>query len=252
MALKHAAVTERREDFSRYMVHLTRDDREATEWHGMTARENFDNILLHLEIAALAPHCLHRKKVPSEYRDNLKVCCFTETPLDQIEHLIGSIPGRQIKLEPYGFVFPREFMLLNGAQQVTAVNCYSGNGVRDGYDAILETAIKLKFKNRSWKTLAFVSAMHEGYDFSWEREWRIRGMLKFTLDDLKYVILPDDDDQELIEDLVKKGISYICPGWTYERIADELSAQQRRTKKILTPKPKIIFQPKKLKNAGNG
>lgn len=237
MALKCDWLTDQREDFSRCMVHLTRDDRGEPE--GMTARENFDNILLQRRIAAFRPHCLHCKKVPARFRQLFDVCCFTETPLDQIQHLTGRIAGRQVELEPYGFVFSREFLLRNGAQQVIHVNSYGGGELRASYDAVFDTALVRKFKNKSWRILPFVSAMHDNYDFSWEREWRIRGELGFRSSDLQCVTLPDDEDDELLESLARKGIAYICPGWTYEQIALEIAAQQRRTRKLLKPSPLV-------------
>lgn len=246
MVLKSDAMTEKRADFSRFMVHLTRDDRgewEGGQIEGMTARENFDNILLHERITALQPHCLHRKRVPQKYRHLLNVCCFTETPLDQIQYLVGNIPSRQVKLEAYGFAFSREFMLRKGAEQVTGINGYGGER-RAAYDAILETAIARNFKNRSWRSLAYISAQHDGYDFSAEREYRLRKDLEFKADDLEFVILPDGDDEELVESLARRAIAYICPGWTYEQIAKEIAKQQKMTKKLLTPRLKLPIKPK--------
>ena len=207
MALNHTDVTERRADFSRFMVHLTRDD--SGEINGASARENFENILTHGQILALRPHCLHRYKVPRDYRKLFNVACFTETPLDQIEHLVAEISGRRINLEPYGFVFTREFLLRNGAQQAINVSSYSGTGQIDSFNAIFEMAVAGKFRGRSWKILPFVNVMRDDLDFSWEREWRIRGALNFTSDDLQHVILPEDADDELKESLARRAISYI-------------------------------------------
>src|SRR5437016_3781867 len=93
-----------REDISRFMVHLTRDDEnEWPEGSGGDARHNFESILDHKSILAIKPHCLHGdliRKVPEKTQDKFKVACFTETPLAQIKHLLA-VTRRQIDLEAY-------------------------------------------------------------------------------------------------------------------------------------------------------
>src|SRR5947209_5814229 len=122
MSLRHPIATENRLDFSRFFVHLTRDDR-GTDKNGGTAESNFLRILEERQILNVRPHCLHGAKIPDEQCELFKVACFTETPLTEIKHLVG-IPKRQVNLEPYGFVFLREFLIRKGAQQATYVNNY--------------------------------------------------------------------------------------------------------------------------------
>lgn len=55
-------VTEGREDLSRFVIHLTRNDKRDFS-NGGTARENFLNILEQKEIKAFRPHCLYNKKI---------------------------------------------------------------------------------------------------------------------------------------------------------------------------------------------
>jgi hypothetical protein len=111
-------VTQYRDDISRFMVHLTRDDRPTDTEHGMEAADNFLNILRTRQIVALRPHYLHASKVPERHKRKVNVCCFTEFPLSQIEHMIGYMPGRQVQLEPFEFVFKREFLIEKPAQPV--------------------------------------------------------------------------------------------------------------------------------------
>ena len=117
-------VTHHREDISRFMVHLTRDDRQTDQEQGASAEENFLNILNSKTIVALRAHCLHAGSVPEPHREKFSVCCFTECPLSQIEHMIGDLPGRRIQLEPFGLVFKREFLMEKPAQPVIYVNIY--------------------------------------------------------------------------------------------------------------------------------
>jgi hypothetical protein len=167
-------VTEQRDDISRFMVHLTRDD--SGDWEGGgggTARQNFLDIFRERTILAPKAHCLHARKMTPSQEKKCRVACFSEMPLSAIKHVAKPISGRRIELEPYGFVFKREFIIEKGGQEVTYVNSYEGNSaVRDSYDRSFEIAVKNDFTGKLWRQLPFVSAMNERFDFFWEREWR--------------------------------------------------------------------------------
>src|SRR5258708_7347548 len=107
MPPKHTTVTELREDVSRFVVHLTRDDRKDFTGGGK-AKANFLAILNEKKILAARPHCLHHAKVKDTPQEkSFNVACFTEVPLNQIQFLVGPIAGRRIELESYGFVFTK-------------------------------------------------------------------------------------------------------------------------------------------------
>jgi hypothetical protein len=222
-----------RDDYSPFVVHLTRDDRSD---NGATALANFNSILRERRIRAYNAHCLHGKKLKQldlVQQNRCKVTCYTETPLDQIKHLTQPIPGRSHNFDPFGFVFHKEFLLENNAQPVTYVNSYGpSNVVREGFDTAFATAKKTGHKGKTWRILPFVSALHERCDFGWEREWRIAGDLKFKLDDLVCVVLPETNYGPLKYTLNKRGIAFISPDWNYSRVVEAISNQKRRTKKI--------------------
>ena len=71
---------EGRGDLSRFVIHLTRDDRNDFE-NGDTAEENFRGIVSDQTILAVRPHCLHAEDIPDEHSRQFSVCCFTEVPL---------------------------------------------------------------------------------------------------------------------------------------------------------------------------
>lgn len=113
-------------------------------------------------------------------------------------------------------------------------------------------ASKKNFTGTIWHVLPFVNVMHDGHDFTWERESRIRGHLNFELQDLVCVILPVDES-ELRERMEHVGIAAIAPEWNYEEMIGELARQQRKTKKIW--KDKLVNRaagkgPVKLVKAG--
>jgi hypothetical protein len=133
-------------------------------------------------------------------------------------------------------------LIEKGAQPAIYINSYGfKTWVLDAVHAIYSAAESNGFKAKGWRILPFVNAMHEKYDFTWEREWRVVGSVRFTLSDLVCVILPTSGNIELREALAKAGVAAISPGWTFERIVAELARQQRKTKLILgklTPKEK--------------
>jgi hypothetical protein len=236
-------VTENREDISRFMIHLTRDDSGESDWTGQSASKNFLNIYNTRTLSALKAHCLHAWRMTDGQKEKCKVTCFSEMPLTAIRHVAKPIEGRRIELAPYGFVFRREFMLEKGAQQVTYVNSYEGNNaVRESYDRDFEIGQKNNFTGKVWKKLPFISAMSDRYDFYWEREWRILGDFEFNYSDLVCVILPEDKMGIFKTKLAQQGIAWISPEWGFERIVDSLSDQQRRTRKFkpIPVEPSIV------------
>lgn len=225
-----------REDISRFVIHLTRDDRESFS-NGSTARENFISIMKSKKIIASSAHCLHHKQLPED-NDVYKTACFTETPLNQINQLVGPIKGRKVVLDAYGIVFLREFIVQSGGQPAIYINSYDGNlFLREAVDELFRCALNdAKPNDLLSRLLPFINAMHEHYDFTWEREWRVLKELKFNLSDVVCVILPESDNKDLRPIMAESGIAAISPGWTYEQIVAELSSQQKTTKAVFEKK----------------
>jgi hypothetical protein len=223
-----------REDVSRFVIHLTRNDKADFE-NGGTARGNFIKILKSRSIQAIRPHCLFNKKIEKSEKltKAFRVACFTEVPLNQLHLLTKEIPGRKIKFEPYGFCFSKQFLIEAGGQPAIYINSYGGNNSL--YDCVQQ--LYLNFSEASivnedpaWRILPFINAMHERYDFTWERESRVQKTLRFRLDDLVCVILPSEGEDEIKEACAKSGLAAVSPGWTYEQIVAELAKQQVATK----------------------
>lgn len=222
-----------REDISRFVVHLTRDDSQDFS-DGGTAEENFRAIIEDRRIGAYQPHCIHSKEIPKKLRPRYSVACFTEVPLTQLHLLTKRIPGRKICLKPYGFVFSREFIISKGAQPAIYINSYNNNSwLRDAADVLCGIARSKEFaKGKVWRFLPFLNAMHERYDFTWEREWRVRGDVQFTPSDVVAAILPKTNCEEWRDKFASRGIPVLSPGLSYEEIIGELSQQQRKTRSI--------------------
>jgi hypothetical protein len=225
--------TQHRTDYSRCIVHLTRDDRKSFT-NGASARENLLQILRNKSIWSIKPHCIYNNEISKfgkEKQAGYRVACFTEVPLSQLHLLVQEIPGRKIKLEPYGVVFTKEFIASKGGQPAIYVNSYDGNvRVREAVDYLFSVATSSDEHKILRRIVPFMNAMHEQYDFTWEREWRTTKSLNFKLSDLVCIILPEKGEDDIKEKAIKAGIAVISPGWTYEQIITELADQQRKTK----------------------
>jgi hypothetical protein len=233
-------VTDKREDISRFVIHLTRDHGDKAlaeileENTYRSARSNLISILKGRKVEARNAHCLHGKKlngVPQDIQNQFKVVCFTEIPLHQIHQVIGHIEGRDIEFQPYGLVFRKRFLIEKGAQPAIYINSYQGNMFhRVGADALFARASADNFNDFSWRLLPLLNAMHEKYDFTWEREWRVCGDFAFDVSDIVCLILPAEGDEDLKRVAAGAGVAAISPGWTYEQIVAEMARQQRATR----------------------
>jgi hypothetical protein len=223
-----------REDISQFVVHLTRDDTKDFT-NGSTAKENLVSILKSRHIFAVRPHCVFNQEIKAigkSAEEQCRVACFTETPLSEIGKLVREIPGRAIKLEPYGIVFRKEDLIKSGGQPAIYINSYGGNNwLRESIRELFDSA-KNNASSKLWRIVPYLNAMHEKYDFSWEREWRTHIDFKFKLADIVCIILPESGEDTLKEQAAKAGIAVISPSWTYEHIVYQLSSQQRKTKSI--------------------
>jgi hypothetical protein len=231
-----------REDVSRFVVHLTRDDRGERS-DGASARGNLRNIVKVRTISALEPHCFFNRQIGqlprpfrAKVRSKLSCVCLTEVPLNQLHLLTRPIPNRKIEFEPYGLVFTKEFIIAAGGQPAIYINGYNNNRwLHECVTALWERGINNNTLHEPhWRILPFINAMHERYDFTWEREWRVLGDLEFRSRDIVALILPSSGEERWKERLAERGIAAISPEWTYEQIVAELARQQRKTRSLTT------------------
>ena len=224
-----------RNDLSRFVVHLTRDDTEDFPTGGQPAADNFRDIMSDHTIFGFRPHCLHHNQIPETHRRKFAVCCFSEVPLTELHLLTRPIPKRRIELSDYGFVFSREALVRRGAQPALYINSYHGNDhAKDADDEIFKLAQKDRFSRGKLRRLVpYMNVMDERHDFAWERQWRMVGDLKFETKDLVCVILPEDVENLLRDSFLEVGVPVISPGWSTERIVAEFSAQAQRARNTL-------------------
>ncbi|WP_435746005.1 hypothetical protein [Microbacterium sp. PMB16] len=114
--------------------------------------------------------------------------CLSEVPVDQIER-IASRRGH------YGIGFRRDFIQGLGGARVW----YAEEPQR----TILFDTFRPLYRNDRdrtnglWKLTPFIDDVRPEYDFTWEREWRVPGGVRFALADVQFLILPRGEDKEL-------------------------------------------------------
>lgn len=230
-----------RDDLSRFLVHLTRDYSDAT------AEDNLLSMLRQKRIEARNAHCLFAPKVSkigfsNVLKKQFNTVCFTETPLNQLQHLAQEIPGRKIELCPFGLVFWKANLLEAGANPAVYINS-KAKGLRElllkQFDEHFKQLrqyrqFKLEFGNDADAIIryyALINIISDRVDFSWEREWRVKGDFSFTFNQLVAIIAPDPKNfrkkadqyfgSKLLGEIAR--IPVVCPEWNYEQLVEEMT-----------------------------
>lgn len=232
-----------REDLSPYLVHLTRDNTNHFPKTGLSAHKAFNEIWNGKRLRARRVLCMHRDLIlaePKEIQDKFRVACFTETPLTQIKHFIG-VWRRQYQFEAYGFIFKKETLLDKGASPAQYINQYGTVNLRASADQQFRLAKQAKFKGLLWQPLAFMNSVHNGNDFDWEREWKVRGAVDFLYKELAGVILPERIANKMWQRAEDRGVPVISAGWDADRIEETLAERPKiRKKKVTVPVRRLV------------
>ncbi len=229
-----------RDDLSRYLVHLTRD------YKGASAQSNLVSMLRSRKIKARNAHCLFQPRIENigfsgVLKRQFNTVCFTEAPLHQLRYLAQEIAGRKIQLKPFGLVFWKHYLLDLGANPAVYINTRA-KGLREfllsEFATHFEDSRQYKDFKKSYGSEAdsiiryysLVNIISERIDFSWEREWRLKGHLNFDFDQLVAIIVPDPGrfrrrtlkqfGLKLRKEI--RRIPAISPDWNYEQLVEEL------------------------------
>ncbi len=232
-----------RDDLSKFLVHLTRD------YDNASAQDNLVSILKARLIKARNYHCLFKYDIDNvklnftaKLKGKFKTVCFTETPLPQINNLTSKIQGRSIELKAYGLVFQKDFLIQEGANPAIYINSkgtdlktYLLSEFRSIFSKIRSYKKLIKAKKNHYDAIiqyfSLINIIDDNHDFSWEREWRYIGNLRFDYQNIVAIIAEEPDEFESYCKLklnrkqfgYLKMIPIIAPDWGYEEIVEQMS-----------------------------
>lgn len=160
------------DDMSRYAVHFTSDPAV------------FARILATGILRGSGPFGYSWFRKLTDVRERHSSVCLSEVPLSQIERLTRRHGN-------YGIAFPKEFLQGQGGARVWYVDQASEQA--RSLSSLLQGMVKLRdFGNPLWDLTPFMDLVMPGtYEWDWEREWRVRGELRFAPKDIAFVVTPE-------------------------------------------------------------
>lgn len=138
------------------------------------------------------------RKIP-EVQDRHLSVCLSEVPLHKIERLTRRHGN-------YGIAFSKDFLRRQQGARVWYLDQGSEQARALGY--LLRTMVDAgEFGSSLWDLTPFIDLVMPGqYEWDWEREWRVRGELRFTRRDVAFVVTPEG-----IEELPGVDAFYVHP-----------------------------------------
>lgn len=221
-------ILHRRTDLSTFVVHLARSTEESSALQVLA------------EIAS--SHQLLAKRAFGWARDHddgsQRCVCFSETPLEHIHLLLGSmVPAREVVMEPYGVAFPKMLARSIGINPVWYVDKTPGRDwkLSQALDALTRwTADAAATSGTPFGNYYFahISPFFEFMgtwpttggqkEFWWEREWRHVGDL-FVREPGVIWLCPEDEVDDLRELSGRPIEPWIDPRWGLEAIIAHLA-----------------------------
>lgn len=179
-----------RRDLSDYLIHLT------------GSLENLTAILSEGFIRPTRP-CSWQRKI-AERASIPRLACLSEIPLEFIDRLT-----RRHGL--YGVAFTRPFVANAGGTRVWYLDKENPLSYRY-FNKIIRLIDDRDFQDDLWQLAPFIDPTGAGYRFDWEREWRVPDGLRFTLQDVAFVLTPDAGGQHQITEDVEFHGAFQVPG----------------------------------------
>jgi hypothetical protein len=216
------AYSEEWDDISDYVVHFTKPSNNRDQY------DNIMSILWHRVLKAGGPFGFAKSWAPDG--NSQRSVCFSEIPLHRLERLADSRGD-------YGIGFTKRFLIERGGGPVWYVE-------KDGpaYAALQQLRQRAASKpdDPIWRITPLIDAPGDypkgKYRFEWEREWRCVGSLRFAVEEVAFLILPEKHHgaaggffQSAIMD--NFGPGYLCPyldpRWDLTRVRKALDAGDR-------------------------
>ena len=188
-------------------------------------------------------HKFRQKQFSDVLKRKFRTVCLTETPFTQLRHVAVDIPGRRIRLQPFGLVFLKSYLTDKGASPAIYVNGKGADGIRkyllSRFDKDFGDGQRFdKFSDRVGKQAnaiiqyySLINVITDDHDFAWEREWRHSGDLEFNMGSIFAIIAKDPDgfiahcEKELPARRMKhiQRVPVVSLDWSTETIIENLS-----------------------------
>lgn len=138
----------------------------------------------------------HKSGVKAEVNERIKSVSFSLSSMSDVEQHFSARGSK------YGIVFFHDFLIDRGLKKVTYINDQN----------------PLELRALMFNSPYLIESYGKCYDMRWENEWRIQGSLKFEEDDIAFIIVPDDDYDNFIDDLSKLGVDsfWILPASVFD------------------------------------
>jgi hypothetical protein len=250
-------ILHRRTDLSTFVVHLTRR-RDA----GYGPQDALVDIARARRLEARTP--LGWAKAQDDPSDPTKqsqrVVCFSETPLEHINLMVGPIEGRAIAMESYGLALPKLKARKLGINPVWYVDMTTGAGDSHDWrlsraldwlrDRMLEAAVE---DDRNFhetlpaRLFPFIEQMgtwpNRGpKEFWWEREWRHTGDLAIPGSSVMW-LCPEGEIDQINERVGRELTPWIDPRWGLEEIVAHLAGFPMRDVTPFTQPAAVALAP---------
>jgi hypothetical protein len=201
-------------DMSDYLAHFSK------EGGGKSGYDRMLGILSRGVIEAVNPFGIARKDAPAI--ESQKCVCLSEAPLYELGRLADSY-------SEYGIVFRKQFAHSKDANPI--LYAYKGRPLEKAIRQLMKAAGG-DASDPIWDVTPFVDAPGQygpgkTYYWEYEREWRKRGDLKFTPEDVAFLIIPESlhlKAQAFFYQVKEEnlGPSYDCPfidaHWPIEKV----------------------------------
>jgi hypothetical protein len=206
-------------DMSNSLVHFVRGSADDNGYRAMMGILSKGSLIPNLAFG------IGRELAPSEALQ--KSVCFSEIPAGEWGRL------QQKRQTPYGIGFTKDFLRQEGANQVWYVE-------KDSEQWRTLKSMMRAGRNDSassiWKLTPWIDSPgrygRSRYFFEWEREWRHLGTLRFSPEDVAFLLIPEDLHEAahfFFQDAVDENLGpgyfcpYIDPSWSRQRILHALN-----------------------------
>lgn len=128
--------------------------------------------------------------------ENIKSVCFTDSTLT------GLKAHREVFKVKYGIAFDRDFLFKNGANPCINIR---ESLLKSEVSNPKENSYNFVYNFIPNELAGFVNIIHESFDATHEREWRIIGDFDFRYLDIKFIFCPENEF-DLFHKIQKNGL----------------------------------------------